>query len=107
MRTTEKLIKKDASRLLTTKSGRVKKYFIDALAAVRIEDRKVYYNRWTIRGGRGNLKSYDTYIKLYCNIMGYKYTEGNDAPRGGAEGAYLKLDVRALRSLGRVLTENR
>lgn len=47
------------------------------------------------RGGRGTVRDVTSDVLGVINILGYKYKTGNDAPRGGKSGDFIKISSLA------------
>ena len=85
------------AKRMVRKDGTVSSRYEDAVA--RVMDKilsgekkaRIHYSSWT--GTRGHMKL-DSILYKYLDVaeaLGLKYTLGNDAPRGGAEGDYIEM----------------
>ena len=102
MTTIEKLAKADKKNTVTRKSGELKSMSIQHLNSMREVSGKIYYSHYTGSGRHIRLVSGYCTIKNSLTLLGYKFTQGNDAPRGGRNGDYIKCSsvaIKALRSL--------
>ena len=83
--------------LVLTKKGNISQNITKMLANCRFDEsqRKIYTGYYS---GTGKYTSAhyacDTVISL-LEAQGYKYTTGNDAPRGGANGQFVKMSKTA------------
>ena len=79
---------------LTTKKGHVNSKYdksLDLLIkyAGEKKDIIIHYNSWSRNNGHYRLVScYFNYYNVLCALK-LKFREGNDAPRGGADGAFI------------------
>jgi len=84
---------------LTRMDGQLSKWAQTALYACKIRENRIYPNVYQGSGRWTKLAHYEWfYIRLF-EILGYKYTKGNDAPRGGAIGDYLKVSKTAISAI--------
>jgi len=90
---------KTFSKKLRTKSGNILKSYVSAWkSSIKIENR-IYPKRYRGSGRFINVADYSGYIISMLKDLGYKFLEGNDAPRGGAQGYYIKVSKIALDTL--------
>jgi hypothetical protein len=95
--------RKTASRYrlkLTLNDGsRLTKDAANAVRNCRISGNKIYVGGYAGRGRWTKSYSYQAYLVAILDRLGYKYTTGNDAPRGGVTGDYLKVSQRAVSAI--------
>lgn len=91
-----KNLSKRQKAVLLTKKGEVSKNITNALWNCRFEGNKIYHT-YTSGSGRftTNHSAKWTLLEI-LKAFNYKYTEGNDSPRGGKCGDYLKVSKRAM-----------
>jgi len=80
-------------KLILTKKDSVNARYINAAQSVYIVGRKLYCKKWT---GHRTLKDVSPRIKEMLKSQGYKFTTGNDAPKGGVEGDFIKVSKIAM-----------
>lgn len=87
-------------RILTAK-GTVNKLYGNALRCSRWESstRRIYPVYYSGSGRHINLHDHSHYIMSILRAQRYKYTTGNDAPRGGAQGFYIEVSRHAFNFL--------
>jgi hypothetical protein len=86
---------------ILTKSGQVNKLFINALLGSRFDEtqNKIYPVSYSGTGNYISKKDHTFYVTQLLENKGYKYTQGNDAPRGGQNGNYIKVSKVAFNYL--------
>ena len=82
-----------------TKKGELNKLFLNALKNSRMSKNKIYPASYTGSGRYINLSDYSFYIEILLKDKGYKYTRGNDAPRSGKNGDFIKVSKTAMNYL--------
>lgn len=87
------------SLVLTTKSGEVNKNTKSAINNCRIEGNKIYTKQYTGSGNYKNFKDNSGIIETILKRLGYEFTTGNDAPRGGKEGDFIKCSKTAINAI--------
>jgi hypothetical protein len=60
---------------------------------------KVYPCTWVGNGRHRSMRNISKYVIEVADYYGYKTTDGNDAPRKGAEGYFIKFSTQAQKSL--------
>ena len=105
MTTIEKLAKADKNTLFVTKKdGSLLIRTKNALSyCLEKTNTCLHYSYWTGRGRNKNLVDYSAYILTILGKLGYKYTMGKDAPRGGQHGNYIKISKTALNALNSLI----
>jgi hypothetical protein len=90
-----KLTRKSKELLLTGK-GDINLNWVNLISKVRFEGDKIYPKEW--KGSKRYMSLSDGMpgLKQVLNAQGYKFTEGNDAPRGGVEGDFIKVSKVAM-----------
>jgi len=93
-------LKKTTKEIFFTKKQEANKQVLKALNNCKFEDGKVYH---TYTSGKGRFTSNLTaigYVLPLLKAQGYKVlSEGNDSPRGGSTGDFIKVSKRALNFL--------
>jgi hypothetical protein len=92
---TMKLTRK-TEKLILTKKGSINAHYISAAQSVHIVGCKLYCKKWT---GHRTLKDVSPRIKEMLKSQGYKFTTGNDAPKGGVEGDFILISSTAINFL--------
>lgn len=92
-------MKAKTKKLILTKQGKVNFIYSNAINNCTINDvaNKIYPKQWGKNGA--SLKDQSHHIKKVLDAQGYKYKLGNDAPRGGKEGDFIKVSSVALNFL--------
>ena len=99
MKLLEKLSKADKSNCVTKKDGSLTKRSIDALTSnINAKECKFYPN-YTIGSGRFTHNYSNENILIIIKLLGYKYTKGNDAVKGGKTGDYIKVSKSTFKKL--------
>lgn len=93
------IAKADKTSLVTKKDGTLKERVKEALAYLVGNSRKIHYSYYTGSGRYVRLVTYQTEIEWLLRVAGYKFTTGNDAPKGGRNGDYIKVSKAALNFL--------
>lgn len=97
----ENLTKKQQTVILTAK-GAVSKAVTNALRNCTFVDNKVYHTYTSGRGRFISNHSASATVKAILTASNYKFSEGNDSPRGGKIGDYIKVSKRAMEFLIKV-----
>ena len=82
-----------------TKTGQLNKLFLNAINDSRIDGNKIYPKHYSGSGRFVSLKDHSFYIETLLKDKGYKYTIGNDAPRSGKNGDFIKVSKTAMNYL--------
>ena len=84
--------------IVLTAKGEVSKQFRNALMCARFDEttNKIYPCRWMKSGRKFACSDKSALIINVLKAQGYRYEEGNDAPKGGLEGNYIKVSKAAL-----------
>lgn len=90
-------MKNATKAILETKAGKANKSVINMLANCRFapSTKRIYTGYYS---GSGRFTSAHSAIHTVTDILakqGYKYTTGNDAPKGGASGEYVQVSKAA------------
>lgn len=80
------------------KGGSIKSIYKDVIDRT-ILGTKIYPKRWTGSGRHIRLVDHWSYCTNLIKGLGYTYQVGNDAPRGGVEGNYIKITKKALNAI--------
>jgi len=89
-------------RTYITKAGNLNQQIKDSLRACRIEGNKIYPFDWTGSGNYISAVDRSTTVEVLLKDLGYKFSKGNDAPRGGKSGNYIKVSKKALEAFNQV-----
>ena len=94
-------MKPAVKKLILNKNGKINQTFQNMIDNCRIDhaNRKIYH---TYTSGSGRFTSNQSaywYVTEFLKASGYKFKEGNDAPRGGKTGDFIKVSKTALKSL--------
>lgn len=94
-------LKPAAAKLILTQKGEVNKQFRNALmcASYNETENKIYPCKWMKAGRRFACSDKTKTILDVLKAQGYKYEEGNDAPKGGLEGNFIKVSKTAFKFL--------
>lgn len=94
-------MKAATKKLILTKSGSVNKLYSNVIKNSRLDSttRRVYCVRYTGSGRFAKVSDNSNYVREILHAQGYKFTEGNDAPRGGQSGNYIEVSRTAFRFL--------
>lgn len=103
MKTLEKLQKADKSNLVTKKDGSLTKRTIEAIKGYRNNGGK-FYTHYTSGSGRFTTVLSNGNILILIKLLGYKFEEGNDSPRGGQTGNYVKVSKVAFNNIKSLLS---
>jgi len=98
MKTLEKLQKVDKTNLVTKKDGNLTKRAIKAINDFRNQEGR-FYTHYTSGRGRFTTNLSNTTIFYIIKLLGYKYSTGNDSPRGGQTGNYVQVSKRAYNNI--------
>lgn len=96
MTTLEKLAKADKTNFVTKKDGNLTSLAIDAITSFR---GGVFRPNYTSGSGRYTINLSNDRVKVIASLLGYKIKEGNDSPRGGQTGNYIKLSKVATNNI--------
>jgi len=100
----EKLAKKDKHNSVTTKKGKLTKFTKDAIGNYDISERK-FRTHYTSGSGRFTTNLENSRVETILKIMGWKYSKGNDAVRGGKTGNYLKVSKATFNKITALLND--
>ena len=81
------------------KNGELKQDALNAIRNSRFVNNKIYPVYYTGSGNFISKKDYTFYIVQLLKDKGYKFSQGNDAPRGGANGNFIKVSKTAFEYL--------
>ena len=76
---------------LTTKTGSVKSIFTEVIYLLQNPERTLRPVSWSRSGGHMNLRDNSQNIIWGLKLIGIDFEIGNDAPRGGKEGYFVRL----------------
>lgn len=88
-----------ATATLYTQAGSVNKMYVNAIRGSRINGDKIYPCSYAGSGRYITLRDYTSYITTALKLAGYKFEAGNNAPRGGKEGNFIKCSSTAMNFL--------
>ena len=98
MKTLEKLQKADKNNLVTKKDGSLKIRVVKAIKDYRNGDCK-FYTHYYSGSGRFTTVLENDNIYWVIKLLGYKFEKGNDAPKGGKTGEFIKVSKRAFENI--------
>lgn len=93
-----KTLKKEYRDEILKKDGSIKSIYRKTITDIFVGT-KVYPKRWTGSGSHISLSNRWDYCINLIKGLGYTYKVGNDAPRGGVEGDYIKISKVALQAI--------
>lgn len=76
---------------LTTKTGSVKSIYSEVIYLLQNPERTLRPVSWSRSGGHMNLRDNSFNLTHGLNLIGIDFETGNDAPRGGREGYFVRL----------------
>lgn len=89
-------LKTGASKVIITKKGVMNKFIKSAVRNCQYSEKNLKFYPCTWRNNGRNLEDYTERIKGILEGQGYKVRSGNDSPRGGAEGRFLKVSKKGM-----------
>ena len=98
MKNLKKLLKKDKENIVTTTNGKLKKRVIEAIE-FKVNATLIHPQQYEGTGRYIRLVSYVYEIESILNLLGLKFKVGNDAPKNGKNGYYIKISKTALKNL--------
>lgn len=104
MKTLKDIAKKDKNNLVTKKDGTLKARVLEAIEN-KVFSTKIYYQSWAGSNRNKSLCTYEFEITQLLKLAGYKFTYGNDAPRGGKDGDFIKISNTAFNFLKSLTAE--
>jgi hypothetical protein len=92
------IMKTATKAIVLTAKGEVNKHFKNALMCARFDEAntKIYPCSWMKSGRNFACRDKSALITSVLKAQGYKFEIGNDAPKGGLEGNYIKVSKTAL-----------
>lgn len=101
MKTQEQIFKasKKENTLLATifkTNGELTKNCKNAIDRAFFKGNNIYHTRTVGSGRHISIQSDEIYFERLLKLAGCKYSKGNDAPRGGQSGNYIKVSKKAL-----------
>ena len=103
MKTLENISAKKRSNILTAK-GELKSQFKKAIVQIMYEKHNnVHTGEYRGSGRHIRFVDFTFEIKFLLDAFGFKYSTGNDAPRGGQQGYYIKMSSTAYSTLINIL----
>lgn len=90
---------KTLSKKFRKENGDLYKNVKSDLDFTSVKGNKIYCKRWVGSNRHKSLKDVSHLITEMLFDLGYKYSEGNDAPRGGAEGDFIKVGKIGMKTL--------
>lgn len=80
--------------MIIKKNGELTAHAITAIRESGMKGRKIYPVDYAGSGRHITVRDRSAYIIMILNACGYKYEQGNDAPRGGAAGNFIKVSSK-------------
>lgn len=96
MKTLEKLSRKDKTNLVTKKNGNLTTL---AVESIKKGFNCKFYPNYTSGSGRFTTNLTNDRVFIIIKLLGYKFKTGNDSPRGGKTGDYIKVSKRAFNTI--------
>ena len=92
-------MKTQTQKIVLTKSGSVNKSVLNMIKNYRFNEteNKIYTGYYSGSGRFTSTHSASHVIESILNAQGYKFEKGNDAPKGGITGEYLKVSKTAIK----------
>jgi hypothetical protein len=93
-------------KIVLTAKGTINKSIVNMLSNCRYDFKtnKIYTGYYSGSGRFTSAHSAESTVTSILNAQGYKYTIGNDAPRGGVSGDFVKVSKTAFNFLRGLLT---
>jgi hypothetical protein len=94
-------MKNATKKIVLTQKGEVNKAIKNALSNCRfdVNSNKIYTGYYSGKGRFATACSAQNTVISILKAQGYKYEIGNDAPRGGANGDFVKVSKTAFNFL--------
>ena len=92
-------MKTATQKLVLTQKGEVHQHYLSAIQNCRFDGNKIYYSSWKRNGRHQTLVDYSFKIIQILQAQKYKFELGNDAPRGGKDGNFIKVSSTARKFL--------
>ena len=86
-------------KLILTQKGELNKHVTNALSHCTFLNGKIYTGYYSGSGRYTSSQSAMSTVTAILDAQGYKYTTGNDAPKGGIMGEYVKVSKVAFEFL--------
>ena len=78
-------------KMILTQKGELNKHVKNALSHCTFNNGKIYTGYYSGYGRYTSSQSAMGTVTAILDAQGYKYTTGNDAPKGGIKGEYVKV----------------
>lgn len=98
-------MKNSTKKLILTKTGAINKSVSNMLSNCRFDGNKIYTGYYSGSGRFTSAHSAMPLIKSICDAQGYKYSTGNDAPKGGITGEYVKVSRVAMNFIKHLISK--
>jgi hypothetical protein len=92
-------MKNQTKNLIYTQKGELSKHITNALSNCKFDNGKIYTGYYSGSGRFTSAHSAMGTVTAILDAQGYKYTTGNDAPKGGIKGEYVKVSKVAFQFL--------
>lgn len=89
-------MKNATKKILLTKKGEINKTIKSMIENCKLDGNKIRTGYYSGSGRFTSKHSAQSTITDLLKAQGYKYTTGNDAPRGGADGEFVKVSKIAM-----------
>lgn len=91
-------MKTSTKKILLTSKGELNKSVTNAIAHCRFDEdqRKIHTGYYSGKGRWATRASAYSIITSILKAQGYKYAIGNDAPKGGVLGEYVRVSKTAM-----------
>lgn len=98
-------MKKSIEKVVLTKEGKVSKSIINMLLNCSFAKGRIYVGYNSGRGRFTSAHSAEATVTSVLKSGGYKFETGNDAPRGGITGEYVKASKAARKAIIELLPD--
>jgi len=90
-------MKTKTRNIIFTKAGKVNQNLLNALSNCSFNPttNQIYTGYYNGSGRWGTKQSAEHHVIGFLNAQGYNFTKGNDAPKGGITGDFLKVSKTA------------
>ncbi len=94
----EKLARADKENKVTKRDGTLTNRAVDALT-LRTDNENRFYPTYVVGSGRFTTNSTNGSIGTIIALLGFKFTVGNDSPRGGKTGDFIRVSESTFQKL--------
>lgn len=98
-------MKNSTKTIVLTKTGAINKSVSNMILNCKFDGFKIRTGYYSGSGRFTSARSAMPLIKSICDAQGYKYSTGNDAPKGGITGEYVKLSRVAMNFIKNIISK--